>query len=280
MRELLETGAEVDAQDAEGCTALTVALAMERGKEGAARALLEAGAGVNAGTGRRPLHASAEKGTVEMVRELVGKDAEVGGRTEGTPALTVALAEGKEAVARALLEAGAGVNAGTGQRPLHAAAEKGMVEMVRELVGKDAEVDAEDGEGCTALMVALAYEKEAAARALLEAGAAVNAGTRWRPLHAAAEKGTVEMVRELVGKDAEVDAKDGQGCTALTVALAFEKEAAARALLEAGAGVNAGTRWRPLHVAAMQGMVEMVRELVGKDAEVDAQDGQGRTANR
>ncbi|KAK3262073.1 hypothetical protein CYMTET_29052, partial [Cymbomonas tetramitiformis] len=277
LSELVEKGAEVDAEDGEGRTALTVALAL--GQEGAARALLEARAGVNAGTGQRPLHAAAERGLVEMVRELVGKGAEVDAEDgEGRTALTVALAFGQEAAARALLEAGAGVNAGTGRRPLHAAAEKGMVEMVRDLVDKGAEVDAEDGEGHTALTQALAGGKEAAARALLEAGAGVDAGTGQRPLHAAAMKGTVEMVRELVEKGAEVDAEDREGCTALTVALAFGQEAAARALLEAGAGVNAGTGRRPLHTAAEKGMVEMVRELVEKSAEVDAEDREGCTA--
>ncbi|KAK3254489.1 hypothetical protein CYMTET_36295 [Cymbomonas tetramitiformis] len=216
---------------------------------------------------------------VEMVRELVEKSAEVDAEDgEGRTALTVALAFGQEAVARALLEAGAGVNAGTGRRPFHAAAEKGMVEMVRELAGKGAEVDAEDGEGRTALTVALAFGQEAAARALLEAGAGVNAGTGQRPLHAAAMKGMEEMVRELVEKSTEVDAEDGERRTALTVALAFGQEAAARALLEAGAGVNAGTGRRPLHMAAERGLVEMVRELVGKGAEVDAEDREGRTA--
>ncbi|KAK3287206.1 hypothetical protein CYMTET_5273 [Cymbomonas tetramitiformis] len=263
VRELAGKGVEVDAEDGAGRTALTVALAF--GQEAAARALLEAGAGVNAGTGRRPLHAAAEKGIVEMVRELVGKGVEVDAEDgEGRTALTVALAFGQEAVARALLEAGAGVNAGTGRRPFHAAAEKGMVEMVRELAGKGAEVDAEDGEGRTALTVALAFGQEAAARALLEAGAGVNAGTGQRPLHAAAMKGMEEMVRELVEKSTEVDAEDGERRTALTVALAFGQEAAARALLEAGAGVNAGTGRRPLHMAAERGLVEMVRELVGK----------------
>ncbi|KAK3233710.1 hypothetical protein CYMTET_56014 [Cymbomonas tetramitiformis] len=342
VRELVGKGAEVDAEDGEGRTALTVALA--GGKEAAARALLEAGAGVNAGTGRRPLHAAAEKGLVEMVRELAGKGAEVDAKDgEGRTALTVALAGGMEAAARALLEAGAGVNAGTGRRPLHAAAEKGMVEMVRELVGKDAEVDAEDEEGRTALTVALVGGMEAAARALLEAGAGVNAGTGRRPLHAAAEKGTAEMLadvrrkmkrvgrfcmwssqyqivelvgsvramtlqegecfsaeilqllartgvwplhgaaergmvrflRRLVEKGAELDAEDGEGRTALTVALAFGQEAAARALLEAGAGVNAGTGAAAAHAAGEKGMVEVLRELVEKGAEVDEEDGKG-----
>ncbi|KAK3271861.1 hypothetical protein CYMTET_19813 [Cymbomonas tetramitiformis] len=107
-----------------------------------------------------------------------------------------------------------------------------MVEMVRELVEKGAEVDAEDREGRSALTVALAFGQEAAAQALLEAGAGVNAGSRQRPLHAAAEMSTVEMV------------------------------AAARALLEAGAGVNAGTGRRPLHAAAERGLVEMAGDVL------------------
>ncbi|KAK3255713.1 hypothetical protein CYMTET_35117, partial [Cymbomonas tetramitiformis] len=265
MRELLEKGAEVDAEDAEGRTALTVALAF--GQEAAARALLEAGAGVNAGTARagRPLHQAVSKGMVEMVRVLVGKGAEVDAENGvGSTALAVALSRGEEAAARVLLEAGAGVNAGSGWRPLHAVAMIGTVEMVRVLVGKGAEVDAEDGEGRTALTVALAFGQEAAARALLEAGAGVNAGTGRRPLHVAAEKGKVEMLIELAGKGAEVDAEDREGRTALMVALAFGQEGAARALLEAGAGVNAGTGQRPLHAAAKRGMEEMVRELLKK----------------
>ncbi|KAK3268330.1 hypothetical protein CYMTET_23160 [Cymbomonas tetramitiformis] len=151
---------------------------------------------------------------------------------------------------------------------------------MRELLEKGAEVDEEDGEGRTALTVALAFGQEAAARALLEAGAGVNAGTGQRPLHGAGVGGMVDFVRELVEAGAEVDAEDGEGRTALTVALAFGQEAVARALLEAGAGVNAGTGQRPLHAAAEKGMEEVVRELAGKGAEVDAEDGEGRTAVR
>ncbi|KAK3258970.1 hypothetical protein CYMTET_32009 [Cymbomonas tetramitiformis] len=101
-----------------------------------------------------------------------------------------------------------------------AAVERGMVEMVRELVDKGAEVDAEDGEGRTALTVALAFGQEAAARALLEAGAGANAGTGQRPLHTAVEKEMVEVLSVLVEKGAEVDEEDGEGRTALTLALA------------------------------------------------------------
>ncbi|KAK3277202.1 hypothetical protein CYMTET_14776 [Cymbomonas tetramitiformis] len=206
VKQLIRKGAEKDAEDKEGRTALTWAV---RGwHEDVANALMmEERADVNVGTGRRPLHAAAERGMVEMVRELVDKggcgSGAAGGRGWG--------------------------ERGHGRRPLHAAAERGTVEMVRELMEKDAAVDADDREGCTALTVVLAGGKEAAARALLEAGAGVNAGTGRRPLHVAAGRGMVEMLRELMDKDKEVDAEDGEGRTALTVALAGGKEAAARA---------------------------------------------------
>ncbi|KAK3244957.1 hypothetical protein CYMTET_45453 [Cymbomonas tetramitiformis] len=123
------------------------------------------------------------------------------------------------------------VAASNGQRPLHGAAKRGTVEVVK---------------------------------ALMENGQ--------RPLHAAAKKGMEEMVRELVEKSAEVDAEDGEGRTALTVALAFGQEGAARALLEAGAGVNAGTGQRPLHTAVEKEMVEVLSVIVEKGAEVDEED--------
>ncbi|KAK3273520.1 hypothetical protein CYMTET_18244 [Cymbomonas tetramitiformis] len=215
--------------------------------------------------GRTPAHSRAAGGghvkALRMLWKEAGAkvDAEDG---EGRISLTLALAGGHESVVAALLEAGAGVNAGTGQRPVHAAAERGMVEMLRVLVDKGAEVDAEDGAGRTALTVALAFGQEAAARALLEAGAGVNAGTGRRPLHGAAEGGMMEILRELVDKGADVEAEDGEGRTALMLALVFGQEAAAQALLEAGAGVKAGTGQRPLHAAARKGMEEMARELV------------------
>ncbi|KAK3267996.1 hypothetical protein CYMTET_23476 [Cymbomonas tetramitiformis] len=145
---------------------------------------------------------------------------------------------------------------------------------MRELFEKGAEVDAkgegprsaDGGAGCRAKAA------HAAAKKGMEEMVRELAGKGQRPLHAAAKKGMEEMVRELVEKSAEVDAEDGEGRTALTVALAFGQEGAARALLEAGAGVNAGTGRRPLHAAAERGMVEMMRELAAKGAEVDAED--------
>ncbi|KAK3276261.1 hypothetical protein CYMTET_15653 [Cymbomonas tetramitiformis] len=202
-------------------------------------------------------------------------DAEDG---DGRTSLTVALAGGHESVVAALLEAGAGVNAGSGQRPLHGAAERDTVEVVRKLVEKGAEVDAEDGEGRTALTVALAFGQEGVARALLEAGAGVNAGTGQRPLHGAAKRGTMEVVKEFMEKGVEVDVEDREGCTALTVALAFGQEV----WLSGAAGGGGWSEWAwggGLAPGAAAGAGHGGAGGGGQEkAEVDAEDREGRTA--
>ncbi|KAK3244345.1 hypothetical protein CYMTET_46037 [Cymbomonas tetramitiformis] len=227
--------------------------------------------------GRTPLFCAAQSGHAQVAAALLAagarRDARSKLRPEDRPPVWYAAQRGHPEVMRVLIEADADISVvdEAGASLAHQAAVGGFGGVLRELVTQDAGADlshaadgstpaheaAEDGEGRTALTVALAFGQEAVARALLEAGAGVNAGTGRRPFHAAAEKGMVEMVRELAGKGAEVDAEDGEGRTALTVALAFGQEAAARALLEAGAGVNAGTGQRPLHAAAMKGMEEM-----------------------
>ncbi|KAK3274428.1 hypothetical protein CYMTET_17384, partial [Cymbomonas tetramitiformis] len=220
-------------------------LAAEGGFTQALRVLKEAGAAFSRAdnNGMLPAHLAAAGGYAEALWEIVAQ------------VLIMLSTEGGEGAGADLSHA-----ANDGRTPAHWAAE--------------------DGEGRTALTVALALGLEAAARALLEAGAGVNAGTGQRPVHAAAKRGMEEVLRELAEKGAEVDAEDVEGRTALTVALAFGQEAAARALLEAGAGMNAGTGRRPLHAAAERGMVVMLSdsaqkvELVGSARAMTLQEGE------
>ncbi|KAK3233708.1 hypothetical protein CYMTET_56012 [Cymbomonas tetramitiformis] len=246
LRVLQGAGADLSHGDNDGSTPAHSAAG--GGHVEALRVLQDAGVDLSHGAndGGTPAHEAAARGHVEALRMLQGAGADLshgdngrGGvaaiRTpeRGTPlrsGLGSKAAAGGHVEALRMLQDAIAL---TLQWAWFAAAEFGLVEMMRELLEKGAKVDAQNRKGCTALTVALAEGKEAAARALLEAGAGVNAGTGQRPLHAAAEKGMVEMVRELVGKGAEVDAEDGHGRTALTVALEFEQKGAARALLEA-----------------------------------------------
>ena len=57
--------------------------------------------------------------------------------------------------------------------------------------------------------------------------------------HSAAKNDDVVAIKNLLSKGTPIDARDGSGCTALLVATHGNKVNAARALIEAGADVNA-----------------------------------------
>ncbi|KAK3267896.1 hypothetical protein CYMTET_23570 [Cymbomonas tetramitiformis] len=143
-----------------------------------------------------------------------------------------------------------------------------MTDLVREFVEKGTEVDAQDGKGRTALMVALAFGQEAAARALLEAGAGVNAGTGRRPLHMAMERGMVQMVRELVGKGAELTDEEQKVELVGSARAMTLHEGEVPTLIEMGTDVNAGKGQRALHLTAKNGLREAVRRLLEAGAEL------------
>ena len=141
----------------------------------AVRSLLEEGADVNAsqGDGMTALHWAAEHGDVKMVTMLLGAgaDLEMGTRlSEHTP-LHVASTAGHASVIGTLLEAGADVNASTttGATPLHFAAASGNGRAVTELLAHGAEPDAREPQwGQTPMMFAAAAGRVEAIAALLD----------------------------------------------------------------------------------------------------------------
>jgi hypothetical protein len=111
-RVLLEIGADVNATDADGRTALNVAAG--RGHEEVARLLIENGAGINAKDNRErtALHLAAEKRHEAVARLLIGKEADITAKdNRGGTVLHVAVENGDERMARLLIERGADINA-------------------------------------------------------------------------------------------------------------------------------------------------------------------------
>jgi ankyrin repeat protein len=152
----------------------------------AVRTLLQKGADVNAaqGDGMTALHWAAQHGDAELVRMLTY----AGARTEAitrngsyTP-LHMASRAGQAAAAQALLEAGANAQAITtsgGATPLHLAAAVGSADVIEALLIKGAKVDAREGAWeQTPLMWAAAYDRLAALEALIKRGADVKATSK------------------------------------------------------------------------------------------------------
>lgn len=155
-----------------------VADAAERSDTAAVRDLLRSGADVNAaqGDGMTALHWAAVNGDEELAGVLLyaGANTESTTRLGAYTPLHLAAREGREAVVATLLERGAAVDAktSTGVQALHFAAGSGSTGAVNALLAHGADVDAlEAGSGITPLMFAAAGGRVPALQALIDAGA-------------------------------------------------------------------------------------------------------------
>ena len=151
-----------------------------RGDVEMVRSLLEAGADLDApqGDGMTALHWAAERGDQEIAKLLIsaGADMEAGTRIGGYTPLHLASKGGHAAVAAVLLEAGGDANALTGSSaatPLHLAAAAADGEaVVSLLLSQGADVNAREASaGQTPLMFAAGYNRAASIRTLLKGGA-------------------------------------------------------------------------------------------------------------
>lgn len=219
-------------------------------KENVARLLLEAGINLNAKNGQWLCNA-AYCGTPQMVQLLVDHQAEleVTGDGRQTPLLRAA-SEGRTAVVRILLAAGADVNHADklGITPLMAAAESGKAELVALLVHAGADVQAErtDGTKITALEE-IVREKGAggpeATQALIAAGADVNHRGAWsapRVLHlACGDHGDPAIVQLLIKHGADLQSDPLGFGTPLHAAVRSNRPDLVQVLLDAGADLAA-----------------------------------------
>ena len=160
-----------------------VADAAQRRDHAKLRALLKQGADVNAaqGDGMTALHWAASHGDLDEARMLISAGARVDVVTRNgnyTP-LHLAARSGNATVIRALLDAGADVSVKTssgGAQPIHLAAAQGNPDAIVALLEKGAKVDAlESAWGQTPLMWASAYNRLDAMQTLIKRGANVGA---------------------------------------------------------------------------------------------------------
>lgn len=184
VRLLLEAGADVQASNSWGFTAMVYTGISDGDDASLVRLLVEAGANVH-DSERRGLTASiwaSANGHVHILRALIEAGADVNASSSyDLTGLLWASAAGEVGSVELLVEAGADVNASwrRGKTPLmHASDEYGDIEMVNVLLESPSiDVDASTSSGFTALMFASMDDEVEAVEVLLSAGADVHAVT-------------------------------------------------------------------------------------------------------
>ena len=148
--------------------------------------------------------------TASVVRMLEMKSIDVegrlGGKEDGETCLMIAACNGHLDICRLLIDKGAQVTAKDdyGRTPLHYAAMRGHVEIARLFCNHGADVEARDRWG-------------------------------YRTLHLAANNGHISVVKELVEeRNAEINARNGDGHAAMRVARLHNKPDVAAYLLSHG----------------------------------------------
>jgi Ankyrin repeats (3 copies) len=176
-----------------------------------------------------------------------------------------------------------------GNTALHLAAKVGIDELVGWLLEAGSDVNAQNGFGCTPLHFAGEGENGGVIERLLHSGADINSRDHddSTPLNNAAFSGNREVVAKLLAGKPDIDARDSSGHSALHSAAIRGKdersegvlEALLEAFLNAGAGVNAPTKYSffrehegymAVHPAVFSGCLKTVYVLVMRGADLSA----------
>ena len=258
----------------------------------AVKALLKNGADVNAaqGDGMTALHWAAANGDAALTQMLLSAGANIRATTRlgGITALHMASEAGQAQVVAALIAAGADISGATttGATPLMLAARSGSSDTVTRLVETGADINAkEKGFGQTALMVAAGLDRAEVVRLLMSRGADWKAASSIADLKALSASPTEDgtgrpqqpgpprsgpdvpgvtrgyRYNELIGTQG--------GLTALHFAARQGSANAARALVEGGFDVNLvspGDQASPLLIALINGHFDLAAFLVEKGA--------------
>ena len=247
---------------------------------------IEAGADVNARDvdGKTALMSAAEGGHTAIVKALIDKGANIEAvDNEGNTALILAERGGHSATAKVITDALTEKIAIEANNKLQEAIASNNLAAIEEAISEGANLESKDEKhGLTPLMQTTHRGHAGGVAILLEAGADVNAKTKtgYTALMASSWKDSPEIVETLIDKGADVNYQDNDGWTALMRAAYWNKGEIVKTLLGKGADVDAKNNKgvTALMFAAYFGHKAIVQDLLGRGADKDVESDKGQTA--
>ncbi|KAK4078573.1 uncharacterized protein Triagg1_2904 [Trichoderma aggressivum f. europaeum] len=227
---------------------------------------------------------SAQWGNVQKRWYTLGQDQNLRGPLPGTTVLGWAAAKGLVDVVKQRLEKDADVNAWKhyAYTPLISASIGRQFEVAKLLIEHGARVDAHNQKGVTALFAAAVSGCIEVVQLLLDKGADVEgSGNRLKsPLIAAAASGFADVVRLLLDRGAQIEARTKENITALLFASGRGHTDVVRLLLDRGADIEVKCEENrtPLMIASEKGHIDVVRALLDGGADMENKGKGGVTA--
>uniref|UniRef100_A0A672JT74 Ankyrin repeat domain-containing protein 6-like n=1 Tax=Sinocyclocheilus grahami TaxID=75366 RepID=A0A672JT74_SINGR len=227
---------------------------------------------------------ASHKGQADHVVQLINKGAKVAITKNGRTPLHLAAYKGHIAVVRILLAAGCDLDIQDDgdQTALHRAAVLGNADVISALIQEGCALDRQDKDGNTALHEAAWHGFSQSVKLLVKAGANVHAKNKAgnTALHLAGQNGHAQSSKVLLLGGSHPDSKNSVGDTCLHVSARYNHVSVIRALLSAICSVternNAGDT--ALHIAAALNHRKTVRMLLEAGADSRINNNAGETA--